>query len=394
MDNGKIVLFLGAGFSCDAGFPTMASFGSESKREYLGISHPGNKRKPSQKILLEAGDVFKKFQKYAMSISDLMSIDCDNMEDIFCLADIIEGTCMKSKLTIPEVDNLSITEIIEKIRLWLWKVFQQCPPINDQKPLAQKNVNAYENFFRFIIERHKECRDISIITTNYDLMPEFFLNNLNEACTYAIRKEYSNEWMTHSESVNRFAYINDNALIPIYKLHGSVNYFFNSTNNKNIVNIVVDKLNCDIDGVGRSHASVFRNNLSILPLDAINELRRLNIDKIPIPAIIPPMYSKIESMPWLKNIWENALRAISEARVIAFIGYSFPQSDGFMQSFFQAAMMKRKKQKTPEIINLDINDGTKFRYGSIFKNLKSNNFLTGSFVNKYTDLIERIKRNS
>jgi len=387
MSEKKVVLFVGAGFSCDVGLPTMANFGMESERDYSGIAHSGNAQKPSQEILLKAGDIFRKFQKYASSVSSLMRIDYNNMEDIFCLADIIQGTSANdSNIRVPEVDNLTIIEIIEQIRLWLWKIFQQCPPINEERPIAKANANQYKDFFRFIVERHKIHKDIVIITTNYDLMPEFFLNSLGEACTYGIRKEYSNEWQAHPKSINKFAHIDYDDCIPIYKLHGSVNYFFSTLGNKNSINIVTDRLNSDVDSLGYSQAFVFRNNLSMLPLDVINELRKLNNDKIPIPAIIPPMYSKIETMPWLRNIWNNALIAIREARAIVFIGYSFPQSDGFMRSFFQTAMVNRTAPQPPEIINLDIDKNIRLRYCSIFKNIENNNFLTGSFVEKYTDL--------
>ena len=390
MSNEKIILFIGAGFSCDIGLPTMAGFGCESERDYNGIAHLGNKIKPSQEILLKAGDVFKKFQKYSSSVGDLMTIDPNNMEDIFCLADIIQGTSLDSAITIPEVDNLNIDEIIENIRLWLWKVFQQCPPINNSKPMAQKNAGTYEKFFEFIVKQHKDHENISIITTNYDLIPEFFLNRLSELCTYNIHAKYSKEWKAHPDSIRKFAHASCVDFIPIHKLHGSVKYFFDDTGNQNTVNIVTDRLNDDVDGIGHSHALDFRGNLSLLPLDVINELRKLNKNKIPIPAIIPPMYSKIESMSWLKNIWNNALMAIREAKAIVFIGYSFPQSDGFMRSFFQTALANRMSSLPPEIINLDVDSSTRCRYCKIFKHVKNANFLTGSFIQKSADLIDLI----
>jgi len=122
-----IVIFLGARFVHDLELPIMSNFSSESEREYNGINAPGNKYKEATRILLKAGDIFNKFQKYSSNAGRFMNIDVDNMEDIFCLADIIKGTSIGCNI-IPDVDNLEIDEIITNIRLWLWKIFQQCPP--------------------------------------------------------------------------------------------------------------------------------------------------------------------------------------------------------------------------------------------------------------------------
>ena len=383
-----IVIFLGAGFTHDLELPIMSNFSSESEREYAGIGTPGNRTKNAVPILLKAGSIFKKFQKYSSNTGRFMNIDVNNMEDIFCLADIIKGTSIGCNI-IPDVDNLEIEEIITNIRLWLWKIFQQCPPINKKKLRAQENKDKYKAFFRFLIEKHKSHKNISIITTNYDLMPEFFINEIKGECAYNIHSKY-NEWKTHSDSTNKFVYINHSNLIPIYKLHGSVNYFFDNGKNKDTINIVTDKLNSDVDGVGKSHAEVFKKRPSLFPLDAIAELKKLNNNEIPTPAIIPPMYSKIESMAWLKSIWSNSLIAIRNAKIIVFIGYSFPQSDGFMKSFFQSALVNRKSPNTPIIINLDKNKDIKCSYCKIFNNIDGKNFLNGTFVNKSKDLMNLI----
>ncbi len=169
-----------------------------------------------------------------------------------------------------------------------------------------------------------------------------------------------------------------------------MNYFFSHKGSKHIINVVTDKLNVNVDTVGESRHEVFKNRPSLFPLDAITELTKINDNEIPIPAIIPPMYSKIESMGWLKSIWNNSLKAIRNAKIIVFIGYSFPQSDGFMKSFFQSAFVNRKSPNAPIIINLDKNNDVKCSYRKIFKNIDNNNFLTGTFVDKSKDLMNLI----
>lgn len=386
-----IVIFLGAGFVHDLELPIMSNFTSESEREYNGINVSGNKDKEATRILLKAYDIFKKFQKYSSNVSKFMNIDANNMEDVFCLADIIKGTSVDSNI-IHDVDDLEIDEIIRNIRLWLWKMFQQCPPINCKKKKAQENEGKYKDFFDFLLKKHKNQKEISVITTNYDLMPEFFINEIGEECTYNIPSEYSNKWEVLPDSTKNFVYINSENLIPIYKLHGSVNYFFDDKESKDTINVVTDKLN--VNTVGKSCATVFKNRPSLFPLDAITELKKRNNNKIPTPAIIPPMSSKIESMEWLKSIWNNSLMAIRNAKIIVFIGYSFPQSDGFMKSFFQSALVNRKSQNAPIIITLDKNKDIKCSYCKIFNNIDINNYLTGTFVDKSKDLMNLINNYS
>lgn len=380
-----IVIFLGAGFTHDLELPIMSNFGSESDRVYKGVNDKGNDKKDAAPIFRKAGDMFKKFQNYSSKISKLMNININNMEDLFCLADIIKGTSIDRNLTIPEVDNLEINKIITNIRLWLWKIFHQCPPMNNARQTAQKNEAVYKDFFRFIVEKHQKYKNIKIITTNYDLMPEYLLNELKQRCTYRISCD-PGEWKVDLNSTDKFAYINCNNCIPIYKLHGSVNYFFNDEKDQDNINIVTDILN--VDKVRQSCAKVFKDKPSLFPWDAIIELKeKQNNNNIPIPAIIPPMYSKIESMGWLKCIWNNSLMAIRNAKIIVFIGYSFPQSDGFMKSFFQSALIGRNNQEPPIIINLDKNKDIKCTYCEIFNNINNENFLTGTFSEKCSDLI-------
>ncbi len=388
-----IVVFLGAGFTHDLELPIMSNFNSASDREYDGITADVNKNKKATPRLKKAGKIFQKFQKYSLNVSEFMNIDINNMEDVFCLADIIEGTSISSN-PISEVDNLRINEIITDIRLWLWKIFQQCPPINNKRLTAQNNVYKYKKFFQFLIDEHKKNTNISIITTNYDLMPEFFINELKGKCTYNIQHRCK-EWKVLKDSTRKFVGVDDNGSIPIYKLHGSVNYFFNGNGNKDIVNIVIDKLNAKArvgNSIGPKTEKIFANRPSLFPMDAIFELKKSNSGQIPTPAIIPPMYSKIESMKWLKSIWNNSLTAIRNAKIIVFIGYSFPQSDGFMKSFFQSALIGRKNQKPPIIINLDKNKDIKGTYCKIFNNMNDENFLTGTFIEKYSDLINLMDR--
>ena len=91
MENSKdIVLFLGAGFSCDAGLPTMSKFGTaaehELKKEINEWSNNKNYDDPI-KYFTRAGYIFKGFQDYCETAKKFISFNSNNMEDIFCIAE-------------------------------------------------------------------------------------------------------------------------------------------------------------------------------------------------------------------------------------------------------------------------------------------------------------------
>ena len=58
-----------------------------------------------------------------------------------------------------------------------------------------------------------------------------------------------------------------------------------------------------------------------------------------------------------------------------------------MKSFFQSALIGRNNQEPPIIINLDKNKHIRCTYCEIFNNINNDNFLTGTFSEKCSDLI-------
>lgn len=144
------------------------------------------------------------------------------------------------------------------------------------------------------------------------------------------------------------------------KLHGSINYFSKDQDKKedkdkeNIYvtkNIFKEEQGWGISRVPKRDPKT-KGKPAILVLDAIWHITEENKGEL-FPAIIPPTYSKLTGYPWLRKIWGKAFEAIQNAEKLMFIGYSFPESDGFMKAMFQGAFAQRTKSEPPKIFVLD-----------------------------------------
>ena len=129
MNDRDIVLFLGAGFSCDAGLKTMLGFGDESRRQLKSLAEDRNKRNITR-LLLDAGQTFSDFQGYCRQ-NDRIKLNSDNMEEVFCVAEALR----QAKIVNIALGGKKVTldDLVLKIKLWLWKIYQQCPPLNPRR---------------------------------------------------------------------------------------------------------------------------------------------------------------------------------------------------------------------------------------------------------------------
>jgi len=357
---GNIVLFLGAGFSHRAGLPTMAGFGDDSYKELSGLKYgKRNQNKEAKPMLCKAGEMFQEFQNYCRNAKRYVNIDVDNMEDIFCIAESMKE-CGVEEIEL-EKRNATIDEIIEKIQLWLWKIFQRLPAVNELF-----RAEPYIDFFK-IIRNNKFGERLKVITTNYDLVFEHFSEKSGIPCKYPNFKEQE-YFSIFQENIGCFLDSGDKSPL-LCKLHGSINYFLKRGERDKIwiCDRIIDKRGLP-DGTSLSKKQ--QGVPEILRLDSIKEINPKQTPDF-LPGIIPPTHAKLHGYDWLKTIWKNAFKAIQNSKAIVFIGYSFPESDGFMRSLFQGAFSHRENGEEPDIYifdpSLEKNGYLKARYRNVFK---------------------------
>jgi len=337
IDKGRdIVLFLGAGFSSDADLPTMARFGEESDEEGKRIQkHKG--RWKAYEMYSNAYRGYKEVQNIFERAQRFVDIDVNNMETIFCMAEAMSESNIEA-----------ITEEKRKeIKRWLWKIYQQCPPVQRGKEgLAVPYFN--------LIKSIKNCDSISrinVITTNYDLVFEYMTWKEGIKCAYPFEGENADKCRL-LEYDRPYVILRPDVDSPIVcKLHGSISYFEKDhSRTLFILDNIVPYFTSKKIKIGES---CIPNLPEIFAFDALYELDRREMPNIP--AIIPPTYAKLEGRPWLREIWNAAFKAIQNAKYIIFIGYSMPQTDGFMYAMIRSAMAMREDERCLKIFIIDPN---------------------------------------
>lgn len=320
-----IVLFIGAGFSKEAGLPLMSEFGDEAKKDHerlLKHLNPPDFRKAAR-MLVNAAETFKKFQAYLYNKGLLGENDIKNIEKVFCQAEDFQKDQNKIVLN---GQNYSPDELISDIQLWIWKVYQQLPIFSQNQEPERKSkyekifAEVYSPFFNSI---RSNVGRITILSTNYDIAYEYLSYKNDLKCTYPFSWEkilWNKKLSTNQEDYIESS--NNSDLTMVCKLHGSVNYFENP-HKKGELYVATDMY----EHKGKDYSISLPRSLLV---DSIWEIKTKYGQDIN-PFIIPPRLNK----PLPRYIWDPAAEVLKKAKIIIFIGYSIPDSDKHMISFLK-----------------------------------------------------------
>lgn len=372
-----VVLFLGAGFSAEAGFYIMSEFGKRAAEELHHFStDPSDSpsRKSSVKVLLDAFQKHAEFQDFLKEKPSLTDFNIQNMEDIFCLAEIFR----QSKINKVNLKSgpYDIHALLEKIQLCIWKIYHEYPPKNNRKKI---DIKPYAQFVD-ILKKPELNRRASVITTNYDLLVETVAWEGKLKMSYFLDSMLTPLRLFPSNPIYIEQVVADD-FMPLIKLHGSVNFFKKNDGSYGIS----DDIALQNQRVGGS--IIPSDRPAIFALDFLNTIMGISGTRL-TPSLIPPTYSKLDQIEWLQNFWHCGIKLLSQAKKIIFIGYSMPSSDGFMKSLFNAAMAVRTISEKPQIYLVKrLRDGIKktddpvfLRFKTFFKDLfKEENFISKKF---------------
>lgn len=373
------VLFLGAGFSADAGFPTMAGFLAGSKKDLTGLrqhldTKPGKHRKAAAQ-LVAAGEEFHELARICESKAAIPPEDAGNLESLFTLVEALaEANAGNIRLA---GKSRSIFDILIDMKLWTWKVFQQFPPLNQERVEAgDVKPQTYEDFFRILQERRSASKTV-VITTNYDLVIEHYSHFLGLGpCSYPLSAYQEVPIGAQTKPFVECGLPDTTENLILCKLHGSVNYF----EQREYVpeSLAVARYLGGTTAIGESGA--FTDRPAVYAVDAIWEI--LQWDGNRVPGIVPPTYAKLRDKDWLQQTWNCAFKALQTARKIIFIGYSFPVSDGFIRGLVGGAMLGR--ESAPEVYVINPNKWVRRRYKKFFGPM-----LKGSWARLLRDALNR-----
>lgn len=336
-----LVIFLGAGFSCDAYLPIMRNFWNRSEESLKSLQkkHSTQDRgsanfRESASLLIEAGKAFQSFRECCRELGALSVEDLNDLEKIFCIAEALkEANVTKIQLN---GQDCEIDVLIKQIQLWIWKTYQEFPFWNPERK-ANTNQNAYDKFFKVLLKYG--ARKTAVLTTNYDLVFECFAWQHKIPCVYGGGVFQS---ISAGHGSLPYAYLDESQHSDkpvLCKLHGSINYFPDASKGDNQIRVTNDL------GDDRPilYSGSWKDKPAIFALDAISNIHNKYGNDL-VPEIIPPTYAKLTQQFWLREIWHRAWQALVEAEKIIFVGYSFPDSDGFMSALLRGVIMQRARK--------------------------------------------------
>lgn len=279
MPIGKTVLFFGAGASVDAGVPTMEHFVDTMYSLYAG--------EEEFKAVFETINDFRRVYHNS-------HLDLNNIESLFSAFEM-------RKLILNTSENDQVYELLKKM---IVGTVEQTTKI-----ICQQNGDfgstGYYTLMLDMLDIENNRQSYSFITMNYDI-----------GLDIAIRNRYKIDYGFEAERKP--------AWLPVYKLHGSVNWYLGD-GNQILVEDVMDAF----------HNSEGRRSLYGTGGMFALEFSRF-FDKPTV--IVPPTFSKTFDNIQLKNVWKHAASALKEADNIYFIGYSVPMTDTMIRYLFALGM--------------------------------------------------------
>jgi hypothetical protein len=285
-----IVLFIGAGFSRDAGLPVMSEFGTAARRDHQNLANRHASKKEDSSgfrnaapILVDAARTFEGFQAFLRRANTLEDSDTDNLETVYNIAEVLGESDQKNVYL--DGQPYSIDQIVSDIQLWLWKIYQQLPILNNAKGKSE-----YDGFFK-LVSPEQIARRITVLSTNYDILYEYFSWKHQRPCAYPIC--WDKQFGAGHGAETYICQADGSAdKTVVCKLHGSVNFFENRFLTDSPLYVASDL--GDENPIGRS--GVWKDRPALLALDAIWNIRNKYGDGF-TPTVIAPSYAKLGSRP-------------------------------------------------------------------------------------------------
>jgi len=331
----EIVFILGAGASADAGAPVMNNFWDYAWNIYTHMKEEDNDYQ-----------YFRTCFKAIYAIDEFQAksfLDSRNLETVFCALEMGKQLGRFGRLSSSEIEE-SITSLYRVIARTLEdSVLLHLPTMDDSQIEAPEHLNVFSKTIGRNLNR------VSIITFNYDTALEYSLHK------NGIKYDYCFESKT-----------TDNSILPIYKLHGSLNW--RTSRDGKLIDALNFSSESDVlvsyrpDNGGRFRKK--KINFSRLLFTSSSDQKYVNY-----PLIIPPTWNKA-SYPIISNVWKNAAEELQNAQTLVFVGYSFPVTDTFFHYLLAIGLTGITRLKN--IFIVDPNDQSALRYKSLAGSLTSN----------------------
>jgi len=227
-------------------------------------------------------------------------------------------------------------------------------------------------FIKKLRKLHERKDNISIISTNYDIIIDNSLLEIMQSSNYGIRlrnnifwnpDEKQNSVKAHGHESWSFNVGNsvhegtlNNGAIPFLKLHGSLNWFYCPK---------CDELDITIGKKGASELAGDHDKFI-----CVNHFCTSNYQ----PLLVTPTMLKLYDNSFLQELWLETEKIIAKAEKLFFIGYSLDPADYHIRSMLTKALANNTNNPSIIVIEKELdmnNQEDRIRIGEVKKRYTS-----------------------
>lgn len=326
----NLTFFIGAGFSKEFGYPVMSDF----------FKHADT----SELLTKEDRGFLNDLKLNARKAAAFLVSNPTNLEDILSFSE------MSARLSSSQESKAQRDRLLSILA----KIYVKYSDVKEY-------WDRYKKFDKMLNGTFKsQAHSLSFITTNYDLNIESLCLSFNLNTSIGIEYDLIND--SNAVIKNRFY---SNSGIPLYKLHGSVNWFIGNESE-----LLIE------DRVVQVHGPLSDKDDKTYPLPLQCSCR---YEFPSIPTLIPPSFLKPELPNFLQQVWKKAATALAEAHIVIFIGYSFPQADTEMRYFLATALSENANLRDIYIVDP--------RASAIAERLRNGQIKIGDHFNQFMQTI-------
>ncbi|HEY1307707.1 MAG TPA: SIR2 family protein [Vicinamibacterales bacterium] len=318
--NDRNVYVLGAGFSVDAGLPTVANFLNHMRdaADWLTETHNENGMRAVAKVL--------EFRHSAAAAGYRINIDLDNVEDLFSLASALPAQQLRRAMQTAIGATLHYSEVHgvpREVRMrilrgaswpvtteWLARVSRISSSGQGEEGSDDVFCSIYDYYAAILAGRTSDLRadDNVVLTFNYDLLLEDSLATLGIPFTYGL----GSDAVVYDESA-RCRPTGGTDILTVLKLHGSLNWYQGE-----------------------------RTPLTVC--GSFNEVP----DRTPY--VVPPTWDK-DVAGITQRTWSAAVEALRQATRVIIIGFSFRVIDAHFKYLLAAGLMNNSALRKIVVID-------------------------------------------
>lgn len=318
--NNSNVYILGAGFSADAGLPTIADFLNEMRDSADWLAQQGRQAE------LAAVDAVLEFRHNAAAAGYRVNIDLGNIEDLFSLAAALPQQAVSRDVQAAIGATLNYSQRrsqapwvrmrVSAARGWVvtpaWRAAAR--RISGANPDSEDVECSVYDYYASVLAGRTSSADAPnrnvVITFNYDLLLEEALDRLGIPFSYGL----GGENVTY-DAAARSTREPDGGSLLILKLHGSLNWGLREGNS----------------------ITVFGSYDSAIAASGH-------------PHLVPPTWEKTVSGP-TRTVWQRALQALMDATRLIVVGFSFRPTDAHFKYLLAAGLMQNSALRHIVVVN-------------------------------------------